>query len=441
MPAGRSLALFFTGLVVLSLGGSMVGNALFPPGGSSIINGSGLESVGGVPSSQTSYAFLKPSDRMTISLQGNDSAGSLRLTITRLAGGALVLNRTSVGNLFAIFTPTERGTYVIDVYLTPSSPSHYVFNETNTVIGNAPTDFLWLGEVLAAIGAALSFGWFLLRRSHPFSFAVPRGTSEPPPPLGHRGAWKNFGLSLRTDLFQGRKVFFAVPIFLAITYGAGRFLPSLIQLPSGVSNPDLADLFVPSLSPYNDWLNVFPVVVVLAAYAFSYERDSKVLRSTLLNPIGARTLFFAKLASMVIVVEGPIALGIFIALVQFDPSLLASSPLAVMGNAPYWLLVYLLYGLVMIGFAVLPAVFFKKPVYAFVVPIFIILLIGTEGFGLRDFLPWQIWTVQATLPLSGLNFQGSFDVSSFFSSALPVLAFAFILGVISAIDFGIQDKE
>ena len=440
MRTGGSLVLLFTGLVILSLAGSMIGNALFPPGGSSIINSSSLESVGGVTSSQTSYAFLKPSDRVTISLQGNDSAGALQLTITKLADGALVLNRTSVGNLFAIFTSTERGTFVIDVYFTPSSSSHFVFNETDTAIGSAPTDFLWLGEVLAAIGVVLTLGSFLLRGNHHFS-AVPRGTSEPPLPLGRRGAWKNFGLSLRTDLFQGRKIFFAVPIFLAITYGAGRFLPSLIQLPSGVSNPDLADLFIPSLSPYNDWLNIFPVVVVLAAYAFSYERDSRVLRSTLLNPIGAKTLFFARLTSMVIIVEVPVTLGILLTLVQFDPGLLASSPLAVMDNAPYWLLVYLLYGLVMIGFAILPAVFFRKPVYAFVVPIFIILLIGTEGFGLRDFLPWQIWTVDGTLPLSGLNFQGSFDVNTFFSSALPVLAFAFVLGAISVIVSGIQDKE
>jgi ABC-2 family transporter protein len=438
--ARGSIALLLVGLLLLSLGTSIVGNALFPPGGSTIINGDYLDSFGGAPSSHVYYAFLKPSDRMTVSLQGNDSAGALSLTVTRLAGEEPVLDRTSVGNLFAIFTPTARGTYVMSVSLVPSGSEHYEFSETSTVIGNAPTDFFWLGEALAAVGAAFSLGSFAVRGRRRMITAAPE-VGRPPPLAGDRGAWKNFVLLLRTDLFQGRKVFFAIPIFLAVTYSAGRFLPSLIPLPYTVTSPNLADLFSPSLSPYNDWLNVFPVVVALAAYSFSYERDGRVLRSTMLNPIGVRTLFFAKLTSMVFVVEVPIALGILFTLAQFDPSLLASSPLTVLQNAPDWLLVYFLYGLIMIGFAILPAVFFRKPVYAFVVPIFFVLLIGTEGFGLRDYLPWQVWILHGTSSLSSLNFQGGFDVGAFLSATLSVVGFAFVLGLLSAIAFSFQDKE
>ena len=416
----------------------MVGNAILPPGGSSIVNSDYLDSVGGVPSSHTSYAFLKPSDRVTVSLQGNDSLGVLHLTVTRLVGHEVVLNRTSIGSMFAIFISVERGTYVFTVSFTPSNSNHYQFADTYTATGNAPIDYLWLGEALVAVGAAFIFGSFLVKGRPAM---VSSGTKGPPSLYGHPSAWKTFALYLRTDLFQGRKVFFAVPIFLAITYSAGRFLPSLIPLPSPVANPDLADLFAPSLSPYNDWLNVFPVVVALAAYSFSYERDSRVLRSMLLNPISARTLLLSKLTSMIIVVEVPIALGIFLTLAQFDPPLLASSPLVVLQNAPVWLFVYLLYGLVMVGFAILPAIFFRKPVYSFVVPIFIVLLVGTEGFGLGNFLPWQIWAVEGTIPLAGLNFQGGFDVGAFVNAALPVLAFALVLGLLSAIVFHVQDKE
>lgn len=440
MTATRSVALLFVGLFLLSFGSSIMGNALFPPGTSSIIDSNYLETFGGAQSSQIYYAFLKPSDRMTISLQGNDSAGVLHVTISRYPGQELVLNRTSIGKMFAIFTVEERGTYVINAAFVPSNSEHYLVNETNTVTGNAPADYLWLGEVLTAVGAALSIGSFLVRGRRR-SIAAPHETTTPPPPDEVPGVWKNFVLMLKTDLFQGRKVFFAIPIFLAIAYSAGRFLPSLLPLSSTITSPDLADLFSPSLSPYNDWLNVFPVVVALAAYSFSYERDSRVLRSTMLNPIGARTLFFAKLTSMIVVVEVPVILGILLTITQFDPSLLAKSPLVVLQNAPEWLLVYLVYGLVMIGLTILPAVYFTKPVYAFVVPIFIVLLVGTEGFGLRGLLPWQIWTIQGTSPLSSLTFQGGFDIGAFVGAALPVLAFAFVLGLLSVIAFSVQDKE
>jgi hypothetical protein len=140
-------------------------------------------------------------------------------------------------------------------------------------------------------------------------------------------------------------------------------------------------------------------------------------------------------------VETPIVVGITVASTMFDPQLALSEPASVYGNLLAWLFVYLLYGLVMIGLALLPSVLFRKPMYSFVVPVFIVLIISTEGFGLDNSLPWNVWLVNGIGVLSSLNFQTGFDFGGFIMSALPSSLLALMLSLLAFVVFQIQSKE
>lgn len=435
----KGQALLLTSMCLLSIGAAMTGNAFFS-GQSSIDSTGGFQSIGGSPSHSSYYAFLKPSDRLTATLQTNSSSGMFSLLIHKVQGD-LVLNRTSTGGLSAIFTPSQRGTYFLNASFVPPDSKAYENSITITIIGGQPDDYLGPGLALLSAGVVLSMAWFLSRfRVSPKPDV--REDVSPPPPLVKGTGGKGLLYLVTHELGGGRKLFFSVPVLFVVFYSAGSYFADLINLPQSVANPNLADLFSPSLNPYNDWLNVFPIVVALATYSFAYERENKVLRTTFLNPIGSGRLFFAKLCSMIISVEVPIVVGMVVTLLLFDPTLAVAAPLAVFGNAPYWLTLYILYASVMIGIAVLPAVLFKKAIYSFIVPLFIVFAISTEGFGLRDFVPWQVWSVMGTGPLStSAGFENAFDMGSFLIAALPALAISVGFILLSWLVFMRQDKE
>lgn len=439
MAGWRGQVLLLTGLFLLSIGAAMVGNAFFS-GQASITGGGGFQSVGGSSSYYSSFAFLKPSDRVTVTLQTNSSSGTFGLVISKVRGET-ILNRTSVGELSAILKVPQRGAYFLNATFAPSDMKAYANSITITVTGGTPDDYLWPGLLIMSLGVALTFGWVLLStRRRPWQ--DDSGDSNPPslPEAGKGG--KGVLFLLANELVGGRKVLFAVPVLFVVFYSAGSFAAYLDYLPHTVLNPNLADLFSPSLNPYNDWLNVFPIVVALSTYSFAYEKENKVLRTLLLNPIGSGSLFFAKLSAIIIAVEVPIIVSVLVTLVLFDPALALASPLAVLGNAPYWLTLYVLYGFVMIGIAILPSVLFRKAIYSFIVPLFIVFAISTEGFGLRDFVPWTVWNIMGTSPLSSsLGFENAFDLGAFLLAALPALAMAVGFILLSWLVFVRQDKE
>jgi ABC-type transport system involved in multi-copper enzyme maturation permease subunit len=439
MASRKRLVLLLTGLCLISIGGAMAGNAFFS-GQPSIGYLGGFQSEGGFPANHSTYAFLKPSDRLIVTLQTNSSSGTFDLTVSKV-DGATIYNQTSEGTLSAVINVPERGAYLLSAIFAPPDGRTYSNSLTITVAGHTPDDYLWPGLAILSLGAALTFGWALLgfrreEQSEDSGDHAPSGLPEP-----ERG--RNGVLFLvANELVRGRKILFTVPVLFAIFYSAGAFNASLIDLPSHLVNPNLSLLFTPSLSPYNDWLNIFPIVVVLATYSFSYERESKILRTILLNPISSGSLFFAKLLSIVVAVEVPIIVGILLALAMFDPLLFLASPLAVLGNAPNWLVAYTTYGFVMIGIALLPSVIFRKAIYSFIVPLFVVLAISTEGFGLGDFVPWRVWATMGTdLLSSSSGFENAFSLGAFMIAALPaiVMSVGFILA--SWMIFTKQDKE
>src|SRR5271157_2183297 len=99
------------------MGAAMVGNAFFS-GQSSIGSPSGFQSAGGSPSYSSSYAFLKPSDRLTVTLQTNSTSGTFGLVVSKVRGET-ILNSTSVGELSAIVNVPQRGAYFMNATFVP----------------------------------------------------------------------------------------------------------------------------------------------------------------------------------------------------------------------------------------------------------------------------------------------------------------------------------
>ena len=423
-----------------AFGISIVGNSQFAREGATIYTG-GLVSHDGSDVSFTYYAFLKPSDRVTFSAATNSTSATCILKLVRITSGQVALNQDLNGQLFLIFSSPARGGYLINATIHPSSNQTQAINDTITVVSGKPNDGLLLGIVFTFVGLLAAVVCLAMNRFRRLT-SLPSTTAESGSAARDTGKSQNkFIVLLRAELFSSGRIFFVVPIFFAIAYSAGAFDARFLSAPQNISRPNLADLFAPSLTPYSDWLNIFPVVVALTAYSFAYEREARILRSLLLNPIRLRSVFLAKFTALCIIVETPIVVGITVASTMFDPQLALSEPASVYGNLLAWLFVYLLYGLVMIGLALLPSVLFRKPMYSFVVPVFIVLIISTEGFGLDNSLPWNVWLVNGIGVLSSLNFQTGFDFGGFIMSALPSSLLALMLSLLAFVVFQIQSKE
>ncbi len=439
MSSAKATLLLLVGAYLVAVGASICGNSFFA-GTSAAIIGVGPQATSGTTQNSTLYMFLKPSDRVTFAGASAQNDGTWNVTLLG-ADGKAVSSWSGEGRLFQIVSVPERGVYLLEVERTAVSDNSSV-TETATVLSGRPSDYLSEGALTTSVGLGLVAVWFPYSRRR--EDVRPGPTAEPPEGAAGRGRLREFTVLLRRELIGDRLILLSAPILFILMYSAGAFMPNTITASPGSHISDFSDLLVPSLTPYKDWLNVFPIVVVAATYTFAFQRETRVLRSLLLNPVREASLFAAKLVAILVVVLLPIEACIAITFFLFQPGLAISDPTTVFGNLLPWSVVYLLYGAVMVGFAVLPAVAFRKSIYAFIVPLFVVFAILTEGFGLSGYAPWTVWAVWAnpgTGALSYLTFGNGFDYSAFFHSVLPNLAAASLLGAAAFLVFTRQDRE
>jgi ABC-type transport system involved in multi-copper enzyme maturation permease subunit len=424
------------GTYLIAMGASICGNSLFASG-SAFAATTDLQATSPFTQNATVYMFLKPSDRVTDAGSSNQSAGTWNATLLN-ADGKAVYRWSGEGRFFQVFRVPERGVYVLEVEHVGVSGGSGVTN-TVTVLSGLPSDYLPQGVLLLLAGLGLTaVGLLRLRRPEKVQVEAVR---DPPGEMARIGRMKELTALLSRELIGERLILFSAPILFVLMYSAGGFMPDSVPVLPGAHISGYADLFVPSLAPYNDWLNVFPVVVAMVTYTFAFQKETRVLRSLLLNPISEKALFAAKLVAVLIVVLLPIELSLLVTFSLFQPGLAVTNPAGVFGNLLPWSTTYLLYGAVMVGFAVLPAVFFRKPIYAFILPLFVVLSILTEGFGLRGYVPWTVWIENGTALLSDLTFGNGFDYSGFLNAALPSLVAALVLSIVAFLVFVRQDRE
>ena len=242
------------------------------------------------------------------------------------------------------------------------------------------------------------------------------------------------------EIFTKRLYLVSLPVFFALFYDAGTFEPKIVEVGSeNTATFRVADLLVPSLSPFSDWTILFPVVVAATAFLFAYEKDNLSLRSTLLNPVRSSTLFASKVVSVFLVVALPTAAAVALTIAMFDPALLLSSPTILFGNTWIWIGLYILLEFMMIAFSLLPAVLLRRPIYAFIVPVFVYFLISNDGFGLQSFNPAGVWLdFSSQLGITGA---AALDWGNFLAHAYPSLILSLVCFLLSFVMFQVKDRE
>jgi ABC-type transport system involved in multi-copper enzyme maturation permease subunit len=140
------------------------------------------------------------------------------------------------------------------------------------------------------------------------------------------------------------------------------------------------------------WWFLFPVVTAYAVFMFSYEFDKGILKAYLLSCVEKRTLFLAKLLSIMFGLLTSLGASMLIVYALADPYLFALNPLDVYINIPRRFIMYTLMLYSMVGIATLSSIAFRKPLCAFVVPIAIIYTLNMIGLhGISTYVPPQCY--------------------------------------------------
>lgn len=239
------------------------------------------------------------------------------------------------------------------------------------------------------------------------------------------------------------KALISVLILTILLYSGGAFVPTLHQLGSDAQAlSQLPNLLNPSLLANKDWTNIYPIVAAAAAYSFSYEKDKMILRSVLMNPVRSSSVFVAKALSLALMLFVPVVVAFALTIALFVPPLLLQYPLVIFGNLLTWVEMYLLFFGLMLGFCLLPAVYFRKPIYAFIVPVLAYFVIETEGFGLSGYLPSSVLQGWGVLVLSNLQIASpTFEWGPLVEHITPAIYLAGILVVMSFACFQLRDRE
>jgi ABC-type transport system involved in multi-copper enzyme maturation permease subunit len=127
------------------------------------------------------------------------------------------------------------------------------------------------------------------------------------------------------------------------------------------------------------WWFSFPIILAYAIYLYSYELDKGIIRTYLLTCIRRRTLFAAKLIAIFLSVFLPLISTLMIAYPIADPILFMNNPVEVYINLPGKFILYGLMLYIMVCISTLSAVLFKKPLYAFAIPLAIIYVLNMLG--------------------------------------------------------------
>ncbi len=182
--------------------------------------------------------------------------------------------------------------------------------------------------------------------------------------------------------------------FLLLVYIANyRFFVEVVEIRSARISIS-SDWLTPGTAinaPYSIrglWWLLFPVVTGYAVLVYSYELDRGIIRAYLLSSVDRRTLFIAKLVYILVATLLPLILATIIVYALADIDMLLADPLEVFVNLPRRLLIYLAMLYIMLGLAVSSSVIFKKPFYAFVIPIITVYVLNNIGIPyLSSYIP------------------------------------------------------
>ncbi|MGA1976068.1 MAG: hypothetical protein ABSG92_10580 [Conexivisphaerales archaeon] len=429
--AGRLFGLILiVGLGLLAVGVAMVGNAYFAQESLSV-NMIGL-SASGPASPHLLCLFLKPGDRMILALSSSENL-SYQVSVRSVAGNETLMDVASAGQALIPFSPESRGLFLVSVEVDPNgAPVNSSAMANVSVIGATPKDLLPLGTGLAALGTLFTLSSWAAGRY------LPPAREKSPKAGGHSG----FLSLVSWEFVQGRKGLISLLVFLVLAYSSFGFNPDIRVLGTSLSlGQSITQLLHPTVMPIKDWTNIYPIVAAAAAFTFAYEKDRLVLRSTLLNPIRSSTVFLAKAVSLLLTVLIPVVASTLITLALYDPGVLLKYPSYVFGNAWIWISLYALLFSIMLGFCLLPATYFRKPVYAFIVPVLAYFLVETEGFGVGNLLPSVVFQTVGTGPLSNLIGEVRFDWLPLLDDAFPSMVLASALAVLAYLCFQYSEKE
>jgi len=117
------------------------------------------------------------------------------------------------------------------------------------------------------------------------------------------------------------------------------------------------------------WWFLFPVVIGYAVLVYSYELDRGIIRAYLLSSVSRRTLFIGKLIYISVAILLPLTLATILIYALADTKMLSADPMEVFVNLPRRLLIYLTIFYITLGLAVSSSIIFRKPFYAFVIPL------------------------------------------------------------------------
>ena len=251
---------------------------------------------------------------------------------------------------------------------------------------------------------------------------------------------------LSWELLSGGKVYIILFLIFLLIYVAADYPPRKVgglawYDPSTTTRPkgDVRSVLEIGWGMGELWQFSFPVVIALAVYLFSYDVGQGLLRTYMLSQVSRTTLFVGKLAAMFIAIFLPMVVSGAFLLALADPTLFLKDPLLVWGDLGLRLLLYLLMMYLMIGFSVLPAVAFKKPLYAFVTPF--VVLYALQRARLPEPVPSFI------PPVPFLYYENPYDLDLYFrglarfwGDAWPSLTIATIMLIAAYILFLKMDQ-
>jgi len=190
------------------------------------------------------------------------------------------------------------------------------------------------------------------------------------------------------EFLSGKRPYLILLLYFLLLLSSGKFIVNEITVEKKTSLFHSFEHFTPgnlidvSFSVADIWWFSFPVVTAYAVFTFSYELDKGILKTYLLSRITKTELFTAKLLATFMGIYTPLILSLLIAYTLADTILFRSIPLEVYVNLPQRLVLYASMLYTMIGLSVFSGVAFKKPLYAFVIPIATIYTLNTASISM-----------------------------------------------------------
>lgn len=202
----------------------------------------------------------------------------------------------------------------------------------------------------------------------------------------------------RWEFLSGKRFYLVLLIYFLLLFSSGKFTSSSytveVRAPGFSKHEPLTpgrmiDVWWDASSL---WWFLFPVVTAYAVFVFSYELDRGILRTYLLSSVEKRTLFSAKLLSIMLGLFTPLIASMLIVYALADPHLFALNPLELYVNIPRRFIMYASMLYTMVGIATLSSIAFRKPLYAFVVPLTVIYTLNMVSlYGISAYVPPQCY--------------------------------------------------